>query len=557
MAVNITHAWKCTCKILSFCIVGKNKFYFSGMLIFTAMYVFVEHRDIRTSYDLISVFKNESGYTINGYVAESIKVFIMKLLIHTFIDLATAKIYFTSLKAALSDFLRLDWVDFHHYLTAELLNKQHDKGEAAAIVIYFSLVSVIMNFASVVLAIYEIKSKTTLYFGVGMIFSGLIHLIIFLGSNRVFNKIQNVYVDVKNASRSMIENESSNFNIIKTYNLEESSQKRVNVTSSRRFGMRLKYAILKSKYGLLYKLVELGSCIPLFILYYSDVISGDFLDANVSRVFYMCEGLRTLLNSVTKVNEHFNIYSAHETEITEKAKRPICLNTICTVKCTDIEVPGIFSNVNFVLERNEKMAVVGANGSGKTTLLRALSGLIECNGSIKIDGYELAFIDRKNLYTHLTFVSQSDAYTEGTVMSNLKYGNDAGDEEVIARCKEFGVHNVFSELEGGYMKNSESLGTELSGGQRQRVGFMRGIIRNTPMLIVDDCLSGVNTNDRRILFEGLLREKEKIVIAVSRSYDFLKGFDKILLLRGNDTRVGTFEELQNELEVLFKANLVE
>lgn len=76
---------------------------------------------------------------------------------------------------------------------------------------------------------------------------------------------------------------------------------------------------------------------------------------------------------------------------------------------------------------------------------------------------------------------------------------------------------------------------------------MRGVLRNTPVLLIDDCLSGVNMQDKQALLETVLRVEKRTLIVACNKFDFLKFFDKILLLRGSDSKVGSFEELQEDL----------
>jgi len=544
------HICKCIVKIGRCCTHRENKTYILGMIIFTVLYSVADIREVKMADDLVGIFKGTPGYTIQAYVSESLRLFLVKLMILIFSDVATAKFFFTSLKMSLKDIMALEWTDFHSYTTAELLNRQHEKGESAVVIIYYALIYIVNNTVGIVLTISHIMEKTTHMFGVGMIGLTALHFGVFCMSIKILNRFQKRYFAAKNHSRSLVESESSNFNIIKTYNLEKSSEARVGDVTRSRFDIRLRHFIVRSRYEILYKLLEMISIFHVLVLNYSGVVSGDFLDATVTQMLHLWNSLRILLTYLTKLNEQFYIFCALEAEVKPRRIRPVQINSIEAVECMNLSVPGLFYNISFSVRRNEKMAVVGTNGSGKTTLLRMLTGLLDYNGSIKVGGRELSEVDRTCLYSHITAISQSDSYTDGSVMDNLKYGNMASEDEIIAKCVEFGVHQTFSSFENGYLKTSNSLGTELSGGQRQRVSFMRGVLRPMPVLIVDDCLSGVNTNDRRMLLEKLIRQPDKTVIAVCNIFDIFDQFDKILLFGGGSVRFGTFEELRSELEQL-------
>lgn len=552
----LKHILKCLLKITHCCWKSTSKYYLIGMLCLLPLYIAMDYREVKTFDYLALAFRGDDGCTMHDYAAESMRIFLVKLVIAIFNDIATAEFFYSGLKTSLADFLGLGWNPFHRYTTGELLLRQYEKGEAVSIIMYGIIMKIVASVLGAALTIAHIIKKTTFNFGLGMSVGSIMHVVIFMASLRTLNAFQHKYIDIKNRSRSLVENESSNFNIVKTYNLGRNSYERIRGVMHARYRAKLAYLVYKSKNELYYKAIEVSSTVFVLALYYADIISGDFLDATVSQIFHLCDSLRTFLASITEFSEYFYLFCTLEQGLGRSELRPALLDTICEIECKNLSFQAVFSDVSFKLGKNQKLAVVGANGSGKTILLRILAGLLDYTGSVKLDGVELCKVNRRCLYDCLTFISQADAYSNGSVMSNLKYGNNLSEEEITAKCKRFNVDHVFSELENGYSKTSSSLGTELSGGQRQRVSFMRGVLRNTPVVIVDDCLSGVNTQDRGALVQNLLSLEDRTIVMTCSRFDFLGKFDKILLLQGDRPRVGSFDDLRNELESYFKKNVM-
>lgn len=553
---NISYSYNCFKKMLFCCWNKSNKFYLIGFIFLSIFYIYIDFQEVKLLDYLIFAFKGNKGYNMYEYAILSFRIFIIKLLISIYNDIATHSFFYSALNISMAEYLKQKWSCFHRYTIGELLNRQYDKGEAVSISIYCLFMNIITNIISVILVISYIISKTNLNFGIGMIFGSILHILIFLTMSKTLNKFQHIYFNAKNYSRSLTENESSNFNVIKTYNLEKSSSERILTAILKRSNARFNYRVFKSKNEFLYKAIEFISTGLAFSLYYNGIITDDYLDATVSQIIYLCESLRSLLKSFSEFNDHFYIYCALERGIEKVEEFPENIELVETIECENLSFSSVFSNINFKLKKYEKLAIVGANGSGKTCLLRVLSGLLDHSGDIKINGKNIRKINRKNLYENMTFISQADAFSDGTVMYNLKYGNDLTEEEIVEKCKEYDMHHIFSNLESGYYKRSATLGSELSGGQRQRISFMRGIMRKTPVLIVDDCLSGVNMHDKKVLLKKMLCIKDRMLIVVCNKLDLLKSFDKILLLKRNESKIGTFKELESNLKEHFSNNIL-
>ncbi len=204
-------------------------------------------------------------------------------------------------------------------------------------------------------------------------------------------------------------------------------------------------------------------------------------------------------------------------------------------------------NVSFELEPGQKLAVIGRTGSGKTTLADLLVRMYDVSeGSIRIDGKDIRKLNLANLRRRIGYVPQDIFLFSDTVEENIRFGRrDASRAEV----EQFARHAAVYEDIMGLTHQFDSLvgerGVTLSGGQKQRVSIARALIKNPDIVLLDDCLSAVDTNtEKEILgyLSGDLADKTTIIIT-HRIYALLD-FDKIIVLEdGHIREAGTHEEL--------------
>lgn len=133
-------------------------------------------------------------------------------------------------------------------------------------------------------------------------------------------------------------------------------------------------------------------------------------------------------------------------------------------------------------------------------------------------------------------------------MKNLQYGNKLSEQEVIEKCNVYDLNNLLiKDLSAGYFQFSKSGGINLSTGQRQKVHYLRGIIRETDILLIDDCLQGVNSADKIFMELKTLETNKNILFYVTNNPSLPSKFDKILFFTHSDIKFGTYEELENHV----------
>lgn len=204
-------------------------------------------------------------------------------------------------------------------------------------------------------------------------------------------------------------------------------------------------------------------------------------------------------------------------------------------------------NVSFNLQPGQKMAIIGRTGSGKSTLAELLVRMYDVtSGVIRIDGVDVREHNLDNLRRRIGYVPQDVFLFSDTVAGNIAFGKPgAQEEEVKAFAQYAAVYQDVMELPQGFETVVGERGVTLSGGQKQRVSIARALIKQPDIVILDDCLSAVDTNtEKQILgyFTEALSDKTAIIIT-HRIYSLLQ-FDKIIVLdHGRIAEEGTHEEL--------------
>ena len=197
----------------------------------------------------------------------------------------------------------------------------------------------------------------------------------------------------------------------------------------------------------------------------------------------------------------------------------------------------------------QKIAIVGPTGAGKTTIVNLLMKFYEINsGDIKIDGISTKDLTRENIHDLFTMVLQDTWLFEGTIKENIKYNKEnVSDEEVKKVCKEVGLDHFIKTLPNGYnSKLSEN--DNVSAGQRQLLTIARGMLNDTPFLILDEATSNVDTRTEELVQEAMDKlAKGKTSFIIAHRLSTIKNADLILVMKdGNIIEQGNHEELINK-----------
>lgn len=206
--------------------------------------------------------------------------------------------------------------------------------------------------------------------------------------------------------------------------------------------------------------------------------------------------------------------------------------------------------LNFTIKKGQTLAILGKTGAGKSSILSLISRLYEpTNGSVEIDGVNIHDLNLFDLRNSIAFVPQDAFLFSDSIKNNIKFGSEnASDEEVIEAAKKAIVHDNILQFSDQYNTILGERGITLSGGQKQRVSIARAFIKDAQILLLDDCLSAVDTETEELILSNLLSFcKDKTTLIVSHRVSSAKNADHIIILDdGQIIEQGTHNQLLNQ-----------
>ena len=221
-------------------------------------------------------------------------------------------------------------------------------------------------------------------------------------------------------------------------------------------------------------------------------------------------------------------------------------NVHFTYDDTNIEA---LKGLSFIVNSGETLAIIGKTGSGKSTILDLIGRLYDVNdGSIEIDGVPIEDVNLTSLRNSIGFVPQDAFLFSDSIKNNIKFGYvNATDEDVIKAAKNAVVHKNIKAFTKSYDTVLGERGITLSGGQKQRVSIARAIIKDPKILLLDDCLSAVDTETEERILSNLNKvSKGKTTIIVSHRISSAKNANHIIVLdEGEIIQQGSHDELIN------------
>ena len=212
----------------------------------------------------------------------------------------------------------------------------------------------------------------------------------------------------------------------------------------------------------------------------------------------------------------------------------------------DDKVP-VLKDVSFEIEAGQVAAIVGPSGVGKTTIISLIPRLYDPqSGTIKIDGTDIRSYKLKSLREQISFVLQDTLLFHTSVLENIAYGKpDASPDEIIRAAKQANAHEFIVQLSEGYGTMVGERGVTLSGGQRQRIAIARAIVRNTPILVLDEPTTGLDSSSEQAVIEALERlMKGRTCIVVAHHLNTIRHADIIFVAKEAElVEKGTHDQL--------------
>ena len=207
----------------------------------------------------------------------------------------------------------------------------------------------------------------------------------------------------------------------------------------------------------------------------------------------------------------------------------------------------VLKNISFEAKQGTSTALVGSSGSGKTTVTNLIARFWDCqSGIISIDGTDITKIYPEELLTNISMIFQDVYLVNDTVENNIKLGKpDATHEEVVKVAKDASCHEFITELENGYDTVVGEGGSTLSGGEKQRISIARALLKDTPIILLDEATASLDADNEHEIRKSLDKLiKNKTVITIAHKLNTIKNYDQIIVMSdGIIEEKGTHEEL--------------
>ena len=204
-------------------------------------------------------------------------------------------------------------------------------------------------------------------------------------------------------------------------------------------------------------------------------------------------------------------------------------------------------DINLTFKKNTFNAIVGSSGCGKTTLKALLMGFWDVDsGEIKINGKDIKNYSEESLSALIASVEQDVHLFDLSIFENIAIGKlDANKDEVIEAAKKARIHDFIMSLPNGYDTKVGEMGSRLSGGEKQRLSIARMILKDAPILILDEAMAAVDSENEKLISDAIEElSHEKTVITIAHHLKSIKKADKIVVMdSGKIIGIGTHEEL--------------
>ena len=345
---------------------------------------------------------------------------------------------------------------------------------------------------------------------------------------------------------------------VKNYNIVQSSAKKLSraIENKRHLDTKLTWVTLPyiALQGMITKLT--GTIIGLLSIYFylqgsmslliciMMLISAFMIYESLDGVGSFSSLLRIVDLSVDMINK---VLSIKPMDISGKDLQPKTSNIKLDHVSFSYESKKIIDDVSLDIPEKTTTALVGTSGSGKTTLCNLIARFWDVeSGSISLDGHDVKEYSYDSLIRNFSFVFQTVYLFEDTIENNIKFGKpDASHEEVVAAAKKAACHDFILSLPEGYQTKIGEGGASLSGVERQRISIARAIIKDAPIIILDEATANIDPENEEALMQAIYSlTKNKTIIMIAHRLKTVEHADQIIVLaQGRIVEQGKHQEL--------------
>ena len=465
------------------------------------------------------------------------------------------KLYEKSIKQSISFYSKKKKGDILSRITSDVIEIQH-----SFLSILELLIREPLTILFTLIVMFSINVKLTFFVIIFIPVSGLIISSI----GKALKKFSLNVQKEQGEFLSILEETLTGLNIIKIFNAEENFIKKFNSSLNNFFKFSNK---LLNRQNIASPVSEfLGIVVIGCLLWYGGkmVLINDSLNATTFISFMaLAYNILTPAKSISKSFYSLKKGDAAAERVIEILESKNAIeDTPYSTKINEFKSEINFKNIHFSYSRNfylkdfsleikkgKSIALVGSSGSGKTTLVNLINRFYDIDsGKILIDNIEIKNIKLKSLRSLIGMVTQESILFNDTIKNNILIGDPAASEETLIKAAKIAnAHDFIDSLPEKYLTNIGDGGNKLSGGQKQRLAIARAIIKNPPILILDEATSSLDSESEKsvqIALKNVMKNRTSIIIAHRLST--ISNVDKIIVMeKGKIIETGTHKELLN------------
>jgi ATP-binding cassette subfamily B multidrug efflux pump len=422
-------------------------------------------------------------------------------------------------------------------------------------------INTVIRFAIVIVYMYNVSPRLTLY---ALLPLPLLSYAIFKLSTDI-NKRSTIFQQYMSKVSSFTQEIFSGIRVVKAYSLENQQQTNMVDLAEESKTKSMSLAKLQAIFGpLMIALIGVSNLVVIYfggMMYINGTIKSigtiaefilyiNMLTFPVASLGWVSSMVQEAEASQKRINEFLRIEPDIKNNNAEKTEIHGAIefkDVSFTYEDTNINA---LQHISFGIKKGETLAILGKTGSGKSTVLSLISRLYDVtDGEILVDGKPIDKVNLFDLRNSIGIVPQDAFLFSDTIKNNIKFGNEnASDDEVVSAAKKAVVHDNIAAFNLQYETILGERGITLSGGQKQRVSIARAIIKDAEILLLDDCLSAVDTETEEAILNNLLEFcKDKTTIIVSHRVSSAKNADRIIILEeGRIIEQGSHNQLLNQ-----------
>lgn len=280
------------------------------------------------------------------------------------------------------------------------------------------------------------------------------------------------------------------------------------------------------------------------ISYLNQILMALIVVSNLVIIFTKAFSSQKRIDQLLQSETSIKNYSKYKDITLKKGDELIIFNNV-SFKYED-DGNEVISNINFKINKGEKIGIIGGTGSGKTTLIKLIERFYDVtSGELLYKGHNIKEYDLNKLHQEISLVNQRSVLFNGTIKSNILIGKkDATDEEIINALKNSEAFNFVKDYSDFINHKVYENGKNFSGGQKQRLSLARALIKDSELLILDDSTSALDYLTDKNVRENINKMKDLTVIFISQRTSSIQHCDKIIVVdNGKIDAVGTHDEL--------------